>query len=185
MRVFVQGDRDAKGCQSAATEIAMRFRNAGVSVNLGAYGKLVSIFLNAGCDGLCHGYRSNDQGECPTKVKFIDCAHLAPDIPFSGFAPSSPAVAWGVRLGILLETSDAFLFFAGRQGTIMHAVPAIGFGVGQVEKGQPPKKVALVGWCDDHIVGVKSFFFPDGKLPAWIRTFGLDETEAVFQFLVR
>ena len=181
LRLFVQGDRDAKGMSACATQIAALLKAAGVRVTLGAYGQLVKIFIDAGCEATCHGHRSSDRGQCPPDTSFVDCSAYASRI--LSIEGSGISVSWGLRLGLLLATSDASLFFDGRQGTMLHAVPAIGFGVGQAEKGSPPKKVALVGWSEDHVTGLKLLFFPDGNLPSWIRTFGLNEADQIVHFL--
>ncbi|MFA6322432.1 MAG: hypothetical protein WCX71_03035 [Candidatus Buchananbacteria bacterium] len=133
MSILVQGDRNAAGCEDAAKEIAAELARRHVEVNLGAYGKLVEVFLQAGCRATCHGHRADDRGKCPAETPFVDC---------TVGGSLSKEEAWGRRLGIFLE-SDAFLFFAGNEGTLAHLIPVLAFAS---KSWHDKKKIALVGW---------------------------------------
>ena len=173
MRVFVQGDRDAKGCKAVAQVIAMELRQRQVGVNLGAYGELVEIFFVAGCEVRCFGHRES-RGRVPEKVTFTDCMQVAKDLKHP-----SREVAWGLRLGLLMEASDAFLFFAGREGTVAHLVPVLAFASKRWR--EKPRKVALVGWDQDQIYALTKLM---GPMPNGVRFFGADPTPAaVVDFL--
>jgi hypothetical protein len=174
MKVFVQGDRDAHGCENASRAIALKMAKCGIEVNLGAYGKLVEIFLAAGCPAHCHGHRSGDRGKAFGKgASYADCTLIA---KLAGY-PDTREVAWGLRLGVLMANSDAFLFFSGREGTVAHLVPILAFAC----KLWKNKKIALVGWEPEKISALAVLM---GRLPENVRIFGADPTpQAVVDFL--
>lgn len=176
MKVFVQGDRDARDSEKAAQAIAAEFCRRSVHVNLGAYGRLVRIFLEAGCPATCYGHR--ERGEVPGEVPFRDCLALS-KLLLSKEGGGSRELAWGIRLGILMATSDAFLFFAGREGTVAHLLPVLAFASKRWQ--EKPHKIALVGWNQEQISALVKLM---GPMPNGVRFFGPDPTPAtVVDFL--
>ena len=171
MKVFIQGDREAKGCEESARALAQEFARQGIEVNLGAYGQLVAIFLEAKCPAVCHGHRANDRGQCPDTVEFIDFS--VPGNPEVVNQDSAKIYAWTGRLDHLIEGSEAAVFFPGREGTLAHLMPFLAFAKRQ------SKKVALVGWSTEMVkaldtLGCNGFV-----------SFSSDEPSAVAKFLTQ
>lgn len=180
MKVFVQGDREAREISFLARRLTWQLKKAGIKVNLGAYGELVKIFIEAGCVAHCHGHRK-DRGNCPLEVDYFNCHQAALDVCRAAHLPEETLlpVAWGIRLGLLLN-SDAFVFFPGREGTLAHLFPVLAFSA-----KRQTKPVALIGWPEEiWNPKVQKFIFPpDGRLPKWFRHFSADEIDQVVPFL--
>ena len=187
MRIFVQGDRNATGIEQPAAKIAGLFKEAGIRVNLGAYGQIVGIFKDAGCDIHCYGFKPGERESNPRRTNCFSLAVGLNDSDF-GICPTeseqAKVVAWGLRLGLLLAHSDAFVYFDGRHGTMAQTVATIAHGIASQESGESAKKVALIGWSRRHFSALTALFFPPfATLPDWLGTFGLEETDAVVAFL--
>lgn len=186
-RVCIQGDRNAiSRFGQSARSLAQAFRDRGVAVNLGAYGQIVGIFRDAGCDIRCYGFKPDRSEYDPLRTDCFSLAVRLNDSDF-GICPAEPeqakVVAWGLRLGLLLAHSDAFVYFTGRHGTIAQTVATLAHGIASQESGEPAKKVALIGWSKRHFFALVKLFFPAGKPPTWLKTFRLEETDAVIAFL--
>jgi hypothetical protein len=168
MKIMVQGDRDAAGIAELAAAIAAIVAKMKVVVNLGAYGELVKIFLDAGCKAFCHTHRG--KGKIAPNVSYYDCELLSKTL---GFADQE--AAWGIRLGLMLR-ADAFLFFSGREGTLAHLFPALAFAK---KKG---RRVALVGWPKDQEAAILALL---GGEQVWLRLFDAnDDPQLVVDFLL-
>jgi hypothetical protein len=151
-RVFFQGDRDIAGRErEAAIEIMKRLGEQGYAANVGAYGELVAAICEAGVEVRCHLMDPNKDREVKTdaKAEIVDCVELAKQI-----GHPTKEVAWGIRLGILMETSNAFVFMPGREGTRAHLDPVIAFNL----KAKNPKKIALIGWKEEDVKALHAYF---------------------------
>ena len=178
MKDFVQGDRDATSIEECAKQLATTFAEKGIEVNLGAYGKLVEIFLAAGVKATCHEHRGKKGSRAQGQI--VDCEQLLAGVGIS--AEQRATAAWGLRLGLLLS-SDAFVFFPGQEGTLAHLLPAIA----HASKGDP-KPVALLGWEGNSLFApLKSLLFPLlcnlNHVPPWLNSFRSDQVDDVISFL--
>jgi len=81
VKVFVQGDRDAIGIEECAKQLATTFAEKGIEVNLGAYGKLVEIFLAAGVKATCHEHRGKKGSRAQGQI--VDCEQLLAGVGIS------------------------------------------------------------------------------------------------------
>lgn len=185
--IFIQGDRDAKGAEEAARRMATVFREAGIHLLLGAYGELVKIFTDAGCAVTCHGFRANERGKCPSGVTFVDCTEisrreLSVVANEAGKALDFTAVAWGMRIGLLL-TANAYCFFPGREGTLAHLFPCIAFAV------KHNKQIVFVGWQEPQLTALHNLLCEteaigrEVKWPDEFAFYGLQEAGNAANFL--
>jgi hypothetical protein len=174
-RVFFQGDRDIAGDErDSAVTIMRRLGELGWAANVGAYGELVAAICEAGVEVRCHLMDPNKSREVKAdpKAEIVNCTTLAEKIGLN-----TKEVAWGIRLGILMETSDAFIFMPGREGTRAHLDPIIAFNL----KAKNPKKIALVGWASSDLRHLAAYFHLTA--PLWLRNFSLDGLDDVIKHL--
>ncbi|MFA6272387.1 MAG: hypothetical protein WC693_04790 [Patescibacteria group bacterium] len=161
-RVFIQGDRDPSvDLAACALEIAQLLKQRGWEANVGAYGGLVRIFEESGMR--CHAHVIAPRGR---EVQFserivasvTDCNQLVRSLPaevrWGGEADQ--ILTWGLRLGIWMAHSDAFIFFAGREGTMAHLIPVLAWNRKVLAKEGRAKKVVLFGWLRSQINALRA-----------------------------
>lgn len=189
-RVFFQGDRDISGeARETAIKIMRGLGKLGWKANVGAYGALVAAICKTGVSVRGHGFGAKDQPEQidRDKFEFVDCSSakiegLSIDSASRNIKlyPNYQPYTWAIRLAMLMETSNAFIFFPGRQGTLAHLIPILAFNIKGKEK---PKKVALVGW-NRIISGMLLLLVGiDKEMTPWFGIFNLDEVDQVVEFL--
>lgn len=174
-RVFFQGDRDTAGREKeVAIEIMRRLGQLGWAANVGAYGGLVAAICESGVKVRRHVMDPDETRKIWTdgKAEIVHCTAMAEKIDYG-----TKEVAWGIRLGIIIETSDVFVFMPGREGTLAHLAAIIAFNA----KGKNPKKIALVGWNSINYRYLVGCF--DLTAPPWLENFSLDGTDDVIAYL--
>ncbi|MFA6524793.1 MAG: hypothetical protein WCT33_00825 [Patescibacteria group bacterium] len=194
-RVFVQGDRDPGVDLSAcALKTAQLLKQSGWEANVGAYGGLVRIFEESGMR--CHAHVMAPRGR---EVQFSDCIvsvtdcnqlvrSLPANIRWGGEADQ--ILTWGLRLSVWMAHSDAFIFFAGREGTMAHLVPILAWNRKVLAKEGRAKKVVLIGWDKlqrDALYTLGLITIPEGDWASddaeWFRTYSMYNVEGAVNFL--
>ena len=196
LRIMVQGDRDATGIEDTVRALGTLCKERKIGLNVGEAGQIVRILAETGADVRVHqakSVRPNVPEGC-TNVKIVDCftpaekARWQLEEEVAGMchhsSRSSRTLAWAVRLACL-DTSDGFIFFPGREGTLAHLVPIMAFiAKGEVDKGVArPRRVALVGWGDAKKDALLELF-DIGDDDEWVGSFTIDEMDSVVSWLV-
>ena len=187
LRLMVQGDRDAQGIEGAVRQLGQLCKEREIGLNVGEAGKIVRIL-----------------GETGAHVRVHQAKKEPPNVPegFTGeiYPLESAArnlimkrrlkgatvgrMAWAIRLAHMSDTSDGFLFFPGREGTLAHLVPILAFiAKGERDKGVPrPRRVALVDWPDAKKDALLELF-NIGDDDEWVGSFDIEEMRRVVSWL--
>jgi len=177
-KVFIQGDRSAKGLNEIAIAIAKELAARTIELNLGAYGKLAEIFAQHCWKARCFGHRPGDRGYCPPSLEYVDCYLLAlPTVEIWARNRIIDAAAWGYRLGRVIGDSDACLIFRGHKGTAAHLFAALGLCA------KKNKRVALVGWPQKQQQAIRLLFGDDEEFDRIARFFDGHDAKAVVDWL--
>ena len=187
-RVFLQGDRDPEGAaREAATKLGLGLKVEGWGVTLGAYGGFVKVLEETGVSCICHETKIKGHGDVKmTKSPSIKCQELGEAVStmLGGgiFAKAVDEISWAIRLGVWMGTSQAYCFFAGREGTLAHLVPVLAYNTkGWIKEGNP-RKVALVGWEVEDVAAIMRLFKLN-KDTTWFAYFSLEEVDKAVAFL--
>lgn len=158
VRLMVQGDRDASGIENTVRKLGEICKERGIGLNVGEAGKIVRILAESGANVLAHQAkreRPNTPEEASTPI--VDCVAPAQNAIDNlrdqatvglGSGLTEQRLAWAIRLAALEQTSNGFIFFHGREGTLAHLIPILAFiKKGEVDKGVArPRRVALIEW---------------------------------------
>ena len=180
-RLFIQGDRSPNPEQTiAATKIGQLLSQAGWEANVGGFGGLVRIMNELGVNCHAHVMKRPAQQE-----DFSDSAYKSAtttdtrafNVPLAtaGLIEDNEDISWGARLSLVMARSDAFLFFAGKQGTMAHIVPALA----HIIKGKSEKKLVVIGWPTEQVEALEILGLWNEKCQAY----DLDQVEATVEFL--
>lgn len=164
--IFVQGDRDAKGIEAQVQELGALCKERQIGLNVGESGKIVRILSESGARVVV--YRSKDDepnADMGPNVSVVDCvtpAAMATEhlLHRGAFQVKAKRVGWGVRLAVLEQTSEGFVFFPGREGTLAHLFAIAAFiAKGERDAGHTiTRRIALVGWESEQSSLVLNLF---------------------------
>ncbi|MDO8435454.1 MAG: hypothetical protein Q7S89_02120 [bacterium] len=180
-RIFVHGDREAKGIEVQVRALGDLCHDRGIGINVGESGETVNILASSNADVRVHHSKDGEAPNVPfgSVVKVVDCVtpaamatqHL---LHFDDVVADPNRVGWGVRLAVLEQMSDGFIFFPGRERTLAHLVPILAFiAKGERDKGKPCRRVALVGWHTLDLDAILCLFQMRPALPLVV---GVDVT---------
>lgn len=184
-RIFVQGDRDPQGAvRDSALEIGRLLHEAGYEANVGAYGGFVKLFQESGI--IIHPHEMDVNREVKYEgVEAIDCVKIANELfgRNQTFTPQMlKEIAWGIRMGLFLATSDCFLFFHGREGTLAHLFPVLAHATKGWVKNNASRPIALVGWPADEVAAIMKQF-KIARDVTWFGYFEITEVTKIIDFL--
>jgi hypothetical protein len=187
-RVFVQGDRDPEGAaREAATKLGLGLKENCWGVTLGAYGGFVKVLEETGVSCVCHETKIRDHGETKaTHFPTIKCQELGETVAImlgSGvFAQAVDEINWSIRLGVWMGTSQAYCFFAGREGTLGHLAPVMTYNAKGWAKRGRARKVCLLGWDIEDVAAIMRLYKIQ-RNTTWFGYFSLEEVDKAVEFL--
>lgn len=191
-RVFIQGAREVTWKQrQAAFGLGCLLKEAGWEANVGELGQLVSIMQESGIPCHIHLHTTRQREEDPIRGTFIasvtDCVTLAESLPQEEdeFPEVTKMVAWGIRLGHLIGKSQAFIFFAGAEGTIAHLVPVLAMIKKHYAKKEIFPRVAFVEWEEEKLNAIGTLFDLGFEDFSWCQNFRLDQMDQVAHFITQ
>ncbi|MFZ5391505.1 MAG: hypothetical protein ACOZAJ_04515 [Patescibacteria group bacterium] len=186
--VFVQGDRDPEGeAKIAATRLGNLLKENGWGVSLGAYGGFVKVLEETGVPCLCHETEIKDHGDVKFKkspyINFKPVAESVSNLLGGGiYSNALKEISWANRLGTWMATSQAYCFFAGREGTLAHLIPVLSFNAKSWTKTKP-RKVALIGWNREDLKAIMHLYNLYGDTP-WFMYYDLNLVDQAVNFLI-
>ncbi len=185
-RIFIQGDRDPQGAvRDSALKIGSLLHEAGYEANVGAYGGFVKLFQESGIT--IHPHEMDVDREVKYEgVEAVDCVKIADELfgRNQTFTPKMlKELAWGIRIGLFLATSEGFLFFHGREGTLAHLFPVLAHATKGWVKNNTPRPIVLVGWPADEVATIMKQF-NISRDADWFGYFEITEINKIVNFLI-
>lgn len=163
LQLMVQGARDARGIEDAVRALGTICKERGIGLNVGEAGQIVRLLAETGAHVRVHQAKP-EPPNVPDEFmgRFVRCYSAAKVVHGMDTIPdgiSCDRLAWAVRLACMCS-SDGFIFFPGREGTLAHLVPIMAFiAKGERDKGVArPRRVALVDWPMDDVKAVEQLF---------------------------
>lgn len=195
IRLMVQGDRVAnKGVQADLEKLGKICLQKGIGLNVGEAGEIVQLLTTAsGASVRVHQTKAEKPNNVVPNSSFqkvnvcISAAHAVAEIAehYNSRRLTGKTTGWALRLAVMLDSSDGFIFFPGREGTMAHLIPAMAFiAKGERDKGAPrPRRVALIGWNPDQVTALYTLFSIKAEKDGWIQPFSLDNIAAAIDWL--
>lgn len=151
-------------------EFGNQLKEKNWKVIAGAYGDFVAAVSKSGTE-----YRPHDMGrgkEIQGAVPPEDCLKEVQQInPEYGIVH-----AWGMRLGHMIAEGGAYAFFAGKEGTMAHAIPTIALMSKGFTNDGTSRTVALIGWQEKQVQALKDLgLVKDGDFGNWIDNFEMNK----------
>lgn len=182
-RIFVQGDRDAKGIEKQVRELGTLCKERGIELGMGENGKIVRILTGSGVESWVHHAKHDaDLSIVPgPNVHIVDCerpAHMATEYlrNVGNVLAKEGRIGWGVRIGTISSTANGFVFFPGREGTLAHLFyAAADIARRERDKEKPCRRVALVGWESEDSRSVLNLLGRGGRGIEFIGMFSLEQ----------
>lgn len=191
LRLMVQGDRDAKGIEDAVRRLGTLCKEREIGLNVGESGEIVRLIAESGASYMVNQAQPGDSKlpEHLLRDHTRNC-QAAAFMAQEGFhrlawdSPKLPRLAWCIRLACL-DTSDGFIFFPGREGTLAHLVPIMAFiAKGERDKGVArPRRVALVGWPIGKYTNLCELMEINPSNYTWVHPFTLAQVGNVITWL--
>ena len=193
-RIFVQGDRDAHGLWENLVELGNLCAKRGIGLNVGAAGQIVKVLAGTEANVRVHTHtldRPNVPDDC--HIELVNAGYTARSVPSNiellhheiverHVEISENILAWAIRLAVL-ASSDGFIFFPGRAGTMAHLVPIMAHLIKHERGGKshPHRRVALVGWNHQQVnaLGILMQLGPHPSDADWIQNFVPDEAGVI------
>jgi len=166
-------------------EIGKLLHQAGYEANVGAYGGFVKLFQESGITIHPHEMDVNRQVTYE-EIEAVDCVKIANELfgRDESFIPSMlKEIAWGIRIGLFIATSNAFLFFHGREGTLAHLFPVLAHATKGWVKNNTPRPVALVGWPPEEVAAIMKQF-NISRDSNWFAHFEINQAQKITDFLI-
>lgn len=191
IRLMVQGDRNAQGIEGAVRRLGEICKERGIGLNVGEAGQIVRILGETGAHVRVHQAkpeRPNVPEGFTGEIYPLESAARNLIMKRRLKGATIDRMAWAIRLAYTSDTSDGFIFFPGREGTLAHLVPIMAFiAKGERDKGVArPRRVALVGWSGPMITALATLFniWPNKPGGEWLNTFTTEDVTKAVAWLV-
>lgn len=139
---------------ATAQRIGQLLAAKGWEANVGSHGDLVPIMMESGIPCHAHVAKMREDVDYGCLASVTGCNQLAseliPSLPTTN-EDTEKMLAWGIRLGLWMSTSDAFLFIGGAEGTLAHLVPVLAWNRKALAKEGRAKKIVVIGWTRERI----------------------------------
>lgn len=184
----MQGDRAPEGdAKIAALRLGTLLHAKGWGASVGAYGGFVKVLEDSGISCICHETAMRDHGDVKSTkspvIHFGGYADLVIDQMGQAVSGAKRELSWASRLGIWMGTSQAFCFFAGREGTLAHLAPVLAYNIKGWAKEGRPRRVVLLGWDLLDLAHIQALFNIRGPATNWFMHYELEEIDDAADFL--